>query len=95
VYAVLSSVTRLAFFSSDFGAPNRKISLVGNVNTEPPESCFRLREARRETLKSAARSSTNSLTRHVRNELLDMAVVAKGAGLLSMVMEIMMNDGLI
>lgn len=73
------------------------MSSVDNDTTDPfwlcP--CFCLSELRRDTLKSVARSSSNSLTRHVRREVLEMAAVAKGVGFLSIVTEIMRNGGLV
>jgi hypothetical protein len=80
-----------------FETPSLRTSSVGIVKTDPSVSlCFRFsREARRETLISAARSSANSLTRQVRKEALDMAAVAKGVGFRSIVMDMMMKDGLV
>lgn len=82
-------------FSSYFGIPERNMSSVDSDSTDPLWLCFRLSELRRDTLKSVARSSSNSLTRHVRREVLDIAAVAKGVGFLSIVTEIMRNGGLV
>lgn len=82
-------------FASYSRAPVPHISSVASVNTDPRWLPFRLRELRRDTLRSDARSSAYSLTRHVRSELLDSAAVAKGVGFLSIVTEMMRKDGLL
>lgn len=90
--SILSPIPR--FFSSYSGIPERNMSSVDSDSTGPSWLCFRLSELRRDTLKSVARSSSNSLTRHVRSEVLDIAAVANGVGFLSMVTDMMRNGGL-
>lgn len=66
----------------------------GNVKVELVRLCFCRSEDRRDTLRSVARSSANSLTRYVRDEGVDTAVVANGAGFFSIVTEMMRKAGL-
>lgn len=72
-----------------------KISAVGIVNTEEFVLSFRCSEALRETLRSSDRSSDTSLAWQFKNDFLENPVVAKGVGLLSIVADITMNEGLL
>lgn len=73
--------------------PSWKISSEGTVAIEALLLSFLCNEALRETLRSV-RSLKHWLTRPFKNESLDTPFVAKGVGLLSMLADIIKDDGL-
>ena len=76
------------------GAAGSGAGFVANVDGAGALACARETDARRDTLSSAAISSTNSLTRQVSRDGLETQAVAKGTAVVSMVAAMTMKAGL-